>query len=116
MGTIQDQNLDPEYLITFDLDGITNTGSLSIIAESDIVKNVAGTTNVQTSITTGITVTGVPVGKFAAAYTYNQTKGVSNYCITGMESVCKKTACYNIRTAGSCPAGTIIRYKVIIRQ
>lgn len=45
-------------------------------------------------------------------YTYNQTSGASNYCVTGDESTCKETKCYESTTAGSCPAGTIIVYKV----
>lgn len=46
------------------------------------------------------------------AYTYNQAEGASNYCVTGEESTCQKTACYGTRVAGSCPAGTIIKYEV----
>ena len=45
-------------------------------------------------------------------YTYNQTSGASNYCITGDEDTCVETKCYESTTAGSCPAGTIIVYKV----
>jgi len=45
-------------------------------------------------------------------YTYNQTSGSSNYCVTGDEDTCVKTKCYESKTAGSCPAGTIIVYKV----
>ena len=41
------------------------------------------------------------------AYTYN-----SSTCVTGDESTCSKTTCYKSTTAGSCPAGTIVRYKV----
>ena len=46
------------------------------------------------------------------AYTYNQTSGTSNYCVTGDEETCVETKCYESTTAGSCPAGTIIIYKV----
>ncbi len=46
------------------------------------------------------------------AYTYNQTEGADNYCVTGEEATCQKTACYGTRIAGSCPAGTIIQYEV----
>ena len=42
-----------------------------------------------------------------AAYTYN-----ASTCVTGLESTCSKTTCYKSTTAGSCPAGTIIQYKV----
>ena len=45
-------------------------------------------------------------------YTYNQTSGASTYCVTGEEATCVKTTCYKSTNAGSCPAGTIIRYKV----
>ena len=41
------------------------------------------------------------------AYTYNSTS-----CITGEEESCETTNCYKNKTAGSCPAGTIIKYKV----
>ncbi len=50
--------------------------------------------------------------KFVEAYTYNQTSGASNYCVTGNESTCVATTCYKTKSASSCPAGTIIRYKV----
>lgn len=33
-------------------------------------------------------------------------------CITGAENTCLKTTCYELKTSGSCPTGTIIRYKV----
>ena len=46
------------------------------------------------------------------AYTYNQTTGAENYCVTGDEDTCIETACYESTTAGSCPAGTIIIYKL----
>lgn len=46
------------------------------------------------------------------AYTYNQTSGASDYCVTGDEETCKETTCYKNATVGSCPAGTIIVYKV----
>ena len=42
-----------------------------------------------------------------AAYTYN-----SSTCKYGTESTCVQTTCYLNNTAGSCPAGTIIRYNV----
>ena len=47
-----------------------------------------------------------------AAYTYNQKSGADNYCVTGDESTCVTTTCYKTGTSGSCPAGTIIDYKV----
>lgn len=46
-------------------------------------------------------------GNFISAYTYN-----SSTCVTGEEETCVKTECYKNKTAGSCPAGTIIKYKV----
>ena len=45
--------------------------------------------------------------KFVEAYTYNEST-----CVTGNESTCVKTECYKTKSAGACPAGTIIRYKV----
>lgn len=42
-----------------------------------------------------------------AAYTYNEST-----CVTGEESTCQRTECYKNKTAGSCPSGTIIDYKV----
>ena len=41
------------------------------------------------------------------AYTYNPTS-----CITGEESTCVQTSCYENSASGSCPAGTIIKYAV----
>ena len=45
--------------------------------------------------------------KFISAYTYN-----SSTCVTGDEKACVATTCYKTKSAGSCPAGTIINYKV----
>lgn len=50
--------------------------------------------------------------KIVQAYTYNQTAGSSTLCITGEESTCVKTTCYENNAAESCPSGTIIDYKV----
>lgn len=44
---------------------------------------------------------------FVEAYTYN-----ASTCVTGNESTCVATTCYKTKSANSCPAGTIIRYKV----
>ncbi len=52
------------------------------------------------------------VGRFVNSYTYNQTSGASNYCVTGEESTCKRTTCYKNKIENSCPSGTIIKYKV----
>ena len=41
------------------------------------------------------------------AYTYN-----SSTCVTGEESTCVETSCYENSSVGSCPAGTIIKYAV----
>lgn len=46
------------------------------------------------------------------AYTYNEEEGATNYCVTGEEASCKPTNCYRNKESGSCPAGTIIKYKV----
>lgn len=51
-------------------------------------------------------------GNIVEAYTYNQTSGATNYCVTGDEDTCVETKCHKNTTAGSCPAGTIIVYKV----
>ena len=48
--------------------------------------------------------------KFVAAYKYSTA--TSTKCITGEESTCVKSTCYKTKTSGSCPAGTIIKYKV----
>ncbi len=45
-------------------------------------------------------------------YTYNQEKGARNYCVTGEEETCESTNCYRKEKEGSCPAGTIVKYKV----
>ena len=48
--------------------------------------------------------------KFVAVYKYSTA--TSTKCITGEESTCVKSTCYKTKTSGSCPAGTIIKYKV----
>lgn len=47
-----------------------------------------------------------------AVYTYNQTVGADNYCVTGEESTCQVNNCIGNRTKGSCPVGTIIKYAI----
>lgn len=42
-----------------------------------------------------------------AAYTYNE-----DTCYSGTENNCKETTCYKNSDANSCPAGTIINYRV----
>ena len=44
---------------------------------------------------------------FIEAYTYN-----ASTCVTGEEDTCVPTTCYKIKSAGACPQGTIIKYKV----
>ena len=46
------------------------------------------------------------------AYTYNENKEDSNYCVNGEERTCEKTDCYTKKEANSCPQGTIIKYYV----
>lgn len=50
------------------------------------------------------------------AYTYNEDSSASNYCITGEESTCQEMTeeanCFKNKTEGSCPMGTIVKYKV----
>ena len=41
------------------------------------------------------------------AYTYDESS-----CITGDEATCVVTKCYETKTANSCPAGTIIKYRI----
>lgn len=50
--------------------------------------------------------------RFVKAYTYSEDTSASNYCVTGEEETCKITTCYQDKTVGSCPAGTIIQYVV----
>ena len=47
-----------------------------------------------------------------AAYTYNQTTTDSNYCVTGEETSCEITTCYESKEANACPIGTILKYEV----
>lgn len=49
---------------------------------------------------------------FVDAYTYSTDASNGNYCITGKESTCQKTTCYQNKAEGNCPSGTIINYKV----
>ncbi len=50
------------------------------------------------------------MGNFIGAYKYSTA--TSTKCITGNESTCVKSTCYKTKTSGSCPVGTIIKYKV----
>lgn len=47
-----------------------------------------------------------------AVYTYNQTVGADNYCVTGEESTCQVNNCIETLTKGTCPTGTIVKYAV----
>ena len=51
-------------------------------------------------------------GFITKAYTYNQDSTAANYCVTGEESTCERTKCYENDQAGSCVSGTIVDYKV----
>lgn len=46
------------------------------------------------------------------AYNYDDNSIADDYCLTGEETTCKVSDCYNSKVAGSCPSGTIIKYKV----
>ena len=50
------------------------------------------------------------MGNFIGVYKYSTA--TSTKCITGNESTCVKSTCYKTKTSGSCPVGTIIKYKV----
>ena len=50
------------------------------------------------------------IGNYISAYKYSTA--TSTKCITGEESTCVKSTCYKTKTSGSCPVGTIIKYKV----
>ena len=45
-------------------------------------------------------------------YTYNQTAGASDYCVTGEEKTCKESECIKYSNKDSCKPGTIIDYQV----
>lgn len=47
-----------------------------------------------------------------AIYTYNDVEGSDNYCVSGDEATCQYSKCYKEESEGSCPAGTIVKYKV----
>ena len=46
------------------------------------------------------------------AYTYDENPTSATFCLGGEEKTCQETTCYEDTTAGSCPAGTIIKYHV----
>lgn len=48
---------------------------------------------------------------FIVAYTYNQEKDASNYCVTGDEETCVQTDCYT-SSSKTCETGTIVDYIV----
>ena len=50
------------------------------------------------------------MGNFIGVYKYSTA--TSTKCITGEESTCVKSTCYKTKRSGSCPAGTIVKYKV----
>ena len=87
--------------------GTTNTYSLRLWikeeAENDSIMNkiFAAKLRVEAEQKTEET------NNIKVAYTYNPTS-----CITGEESTCVQTSCYESKTSGSCPAGTIIKYAV----
>ena len=87
--------------------GTTNTYSLRLWikeeAENDSIMNkiFAAKLRVEAEQKTEET------NNIKVAYTYNPTS-----CITGEESTCVQTSCYENSASGSCPAGTIIKYAV----
>ena len=50
------------------------------------------------------------MSNFVSVYKYSTA--TSTKCITGEEDTCVKSTCHKTKTSGSCPAGTIIKYKV----
>ncbi len=50
------------------------------------------------------------MSNFVSVYKYSTA--TSTKCITGEEDTCVKSTCHKTKTRGSCPAGTIIKYKV----
>ena len=96
--------------------GAVMFGSLGVYAASVIAasnvgysdNNDLGADNVQDAIDKLNLKTDIRKrNNFISAYTYN-----SSTCVTGEEDTCIKTDCYKTKTAGSCPSGTIIKYKV----
>ena len=89
----------------------TGVYAASVIAASNVGysdNNDLGADNVQDAIDKLNLKTDIRKrNNFISAYTYN-----SSTCVTGEEDTCIKTDCYKTKTAGSCPSGTIIKYKV----
>ena len=50
------------------------------------------------------------MSNFVSVYKYSTATSIK--CITGEEDTCVKSTCHKTKTSGSCPAGTIIKYKV----
>ena len=87
---------------------VTITGSNVTYANSS---SGLTSTNVQGAIDELNTKTDIrKMSNFVVAYKYSTA--TSTKCITGEEDTCVKTTCYMTKTSGSCPAGTIIKYKV----
>lgn len=95
--------------------GLVITGGSIIVYASIAGTNVTytdtnsiGATTVQGAIDKLVAKT--PLSKrsnFIIAYKYN-----ASTCVTGEESTCQVTTCYKTKSANSCGAGTIIKYKV----
>jgi len=93
-----------EYVMTIKFDNTTAALEYMLASENDeFSANIEIISQVNTiSLNDNI----------VASYTYNQTTGASNYCVTGDEATCVENTCYESTDGNSCAAGTIIEYKV----
>lgn len=95
----------------------TNTYTLKVWMDKDADNSAMGSTfygkiRVSASQTKSGSTSTPKKENIVGAYTYNQVAESTNYCITGEESTCVATDCYNNKASNSCPAGTIVKVKV----
>ena len=86
------------------------TGYLSAMGFSTVPNDDVSNGQDSHKINEDITLYPVTAFVFVAAYTYDETKDASDYCVTGEEETCVETNCYFDKTADACPMGTIIKY------
>ena len=97
-------NTTDEYVMTINFNNTTAALEYMIAAENDKFSSSITITSKDTTVT--------EERNIVKAYTYNQTSGAENYCVTGNEATCLETKCYESNDANSCASGTIIDYKV----
>ena len=97
-------NTTDEYVMTIKFDNTTAALEYILATENEVFSASITINAKESTITLN--------DNIIKAYTYNQTSGAENYCVTGNEETCLETTCHESSDTNSCASGTIVDYKV----